>query len=302
MPGYHLPWFAAGASGVDARHGLRLELMEPAPGPENVRAVASGSYDLCLTSVAHYLTAKRQDPDLGAKFIFAIARRSHMAAIYGEGRPAAHGRPIKRVEDLAGASVLGEVDSPFVREHHALMRELGLDPGPLVEVPYADVMLALATGAGDVAPDHVDLLPTYAATAKPVRVEVAALPYYRAGLDVYGSGIVAGSELIEARPDFLCRVVAFARDTLLQSRQNPAAGIDAIQARYPGTDRDHALAGWRCGEELIFVDGDDQRLGSMDAERWRRTLDHFRLAHGGPTPNVEDVFDRSFVEDAQPAH
>src|SRR5947207_2445357 len=155
MPGYHLPWFTAGALGIDRRHGLKLEIVDPEPGPDNARAVAAGQYDLCLTSVNHYLTAKRDDPALAAKFIFIVAGRSHMAAIYVEGRPAAHGRSIEGVAELAGASVLGEAASPFVREHRALLARLGLEPGLAIEVPYDDVMLALATGRADIAPDHL---------------------------------------------------------------------------------------------------------------------------------------------------
>jgi ABC-type nitrate/sulfonate/bicarbonate transport system substrate-binding protein len=296
MPGYHLPWFAAGALGIDRRHGLKLDIVEPEPGPGNTRAVAAGQYDICLTSVNHYLTAKRDDPALAAKFVFIVAHRPHMAAIYIEARPAAHGRPIEGITELAGASVLGEATSPFVREHRALLARLGLEPGPTIEVPYEDVMLALATGTADIAPDHLDLLPTYAATAQPCGLRAAALPYHRGGLDVYGSGIVASTDLIRERPDAVRRLVAVAREALLETRENPAAGLELLCTRFPAVDRNRALAGWRCGAELIFTaSGEGRSLGAMDEARWQRTVEHFALAHGGPMPAVETVFDGSFV-------
>jgi ABC-type nitrate/sulfonate/bicarbonate transport system substrate-binding protein len=62
MPGYHLPCFAGAVTEIYARHGLEVEIIDPEPGPDNVRAVAEGRYDVCLTSVAHFLRAKARRP------------------------------------------------------------------------------------------------------------------------------------------------------------------------------------------------------------------------------------------------
>lgn len=193
IPGYHLPCFAGSARRIYERHGLNVEIVDPEPGPANALAVAAGAYDLCLTSVAHFLNAKREQPELGARFVFMLARQSHMAAFVVEGRLAAHGRPISTYADLDGASLLGERDSAFVSEYVTLMARLGGGPGPLVELPYGGIMLALAEGRGDVAADFVDLLPRFQAAADPLRVTIRALPFHEAGIDIYGSGLVATS-------------------------------------------------------------------------------------------------------------
>ncbi len=151
MPGYHLPCFTAAASDIPEGHGLRLEIVDPEPGPENVRAVAAGRYDFCLTSVAHFLGAKRDEPELPVKFVFMVARRTHMAAFVVEGRRAAHGRPVETLQDLDGTVLLGAANSPFVREYLSLARALGIEVRDIVEMPYERLMEALAEGKGDVA-------------------------------------------------------------------------------------------------------------------------------------------------------
>lgn len=290
MPGYHLPLFAAEANGIWRKHGLDVELVEPMPGPENAKAVAAGRYHACLTSVAHFLRAKRDDPDLGAKFIFMVARRTHLAAFCIADRPAAHGRPIEQIDDLAGATFLGEPRSPFVREYIALLRWLRLEPGPGVARPYDEQFDALAAGDGDVGIDFLDLRPRFEAALAPGQ-RLRALPFYEGGVDVYGSGLVAGVEWLESRPEAARRLTEALRDALLATREEPAAGLDALCRRYPRTDPTRALAGWSAGARLIF----GGELGAMDAETWRRTIDHHALASGTPRLDVASVFDGSLV-------
>src|SRR5919201_1477484 len=155
MPGYHLPLFAAEATGIWQEHGLDVELVDPFPGPDNAKAVAAGRYDACLTSVAHYLRARREEPGRAARFVFMIARRPHIAAFVIEGRPADHGRPIVDFADLAGASFIG------------------------------------------------------------------ALPFYRAGVELYGSGLVVADRLLETRPDAVRRLTDALRAALLATRDDP---------------------------------------------------------------------------------
>lgn len=290
MPGYHLPLFAAAATGIWQRHGLDVELVEPFPGPDNAKAVAAGRYHACLTSVAHFLRAKRDDPDLRAKFIFMVARRTHLAAFCIADRPAAHGRPIEQIADLASASFLGEPNSPFVREYIALLRSLRLNPGPGVPRTYDQQFDALAAGEGDVGIDFLDLRARFEAAVAPGQ-RVRALPFYEGGIDVYGSGLVAGVDWLESRPEAARRLTEALRDALFATREEPAIGIDGLCRRYPQTDPARALAGWSAGARLIF-DGD---VGAMDAETWRRTIDHHALASGAPRLDVASVFDDSFV-------
>jgi ABC-type nitrate/sulfonate/bicarbonate transport system substrate-binding protein len=294
MPGYHLPYFTAAADRIYESHGLSVEIVYPEPGVDNIRAVAARRYDVCLTSVSHYLNAKKSDPLLPARFVFMVARRTHMAVFYIADRPSSSGGAIGAFGDLDGASYVGPSDSAFTREYSSLLRHLDMSMGILVETPYDEVESGLAEGKGDVAADYVDLLPRFEQTAEPFGVEVRTLPFYQAGVDVYGSGLVAGESLIEARPEAIRRLMSAIGDALTITRKDPGSGVAALCNRFPEADPDRAMRGWRAGEPLIFVDDEDQ-LGSMETEKWKRTLDHHASVHRIPPLEAENVFDPSFV-------
>jgi ABC-type nitrate/sulfonate/bicarbonate transport system substrate-binding protein len=296
MPGYHLPCFAGITQGIFRRHGLDVEMVDPEPGPDNILAVDAGHYDLCLTSVAHFLGAKRLEPAIEPRFVFMVARRTHMAAFVIADRIAAGGRAVVEHSDLDGATVLGDDDSAFVREYTTLLDHIGSSPGAVVETPYADVIPALVRGEADVAPDFVNLLPKFEAAATGTSARIHCLPFYQAGVDIYGSGLVAGRELREQRPLVLQSAVDALREALIATRAEPDLGLQALAERVPTIDPEQALADWRAGEPLIFGEGEDDELGSMDSETWQRTFAYFASAYGDPGQvELSSLCDTSFL-------
>jgi ABC-type nitrate/sulfonate/bicarbonate transport system substrate-binding protein len=296
IPGYQLPCFAGITQGIFRRHGLDVEIVDPYPGPDNILAVDAGRCDLCLTSVAHFLNAKRLHPAIEPRFVFMVARRTHMAAFVVAERVAASGRAVAEHADLDGATVLGEGDSAFVREYVALLDQIGCSPGAVVEMPYEDVIPALVRGDGDVAPDFVNLMPKFEAVAAGTPARIVCLPFHQAGVDIYGSGLVAGRELREERPDVLQSAVDAFREALIATRDEPDLGLQALAERVPTIDPDLALADWRAGESLIFGDDEDAELGTMSAETWQRTLTYFASAYGDPGEiELSALCDTSFL-------
>jgi NitT/TauT family transport system substrate-binding protein len=293
IPGYQLPCFAGETEDIFGRHGLSIEILDPLPQAENILAVAAGRNDLCLTSVAHFLAARRQDPELEARFVFMVARQSHMGAFVVRGAKGPHGRRMKKHRDLDGASVLGAADSAFGREYITLLGRLGLRPGPFVEMPYEDIERALAEGKGHVAADFVDLLPRFQAAADPLGVRIDVMPFHEAGIDIYGSGLVTSTRLLRERPDTVRAAVSAFREALLASQDNPALGLEALIDHVPHADPELVVAGWEAGSSLIF-DAEDTALGTMHADKWRRTLDYHADAYGGARDiDADTVFDGS---------
>lgn len=293
IPGYQLPCFAGETDDIFGRHGLSIEILDPLPQAENILAVAAGRNDLCLTSVAHFLAARRQQPDLEARFVFMVARHSHMGAFVVRGAKGPHGRRMKKHRDLDGASVLGEAQSAFNREYTTLLGRLGLKPGPWFDMPYEDIPLALAEGRGDVSADFVDLLPRFQAVADPLGVRIDCLPFHEAGIDIYGSGLVTSTRLLRERPQTVRAAVAAFREALLASQDNPALGLEALIDHLPHADPNLVVAGWHAGAPLIF-DAEPTALGTMHADKWRRTLEYHADAYGGPRDiDVKTVFDDS---------
>jgi NitT/TauT family transport system substrate-binding protein len=290
IPGYQLPCFSGMTQNIFRGHGLRVQVVDPQPGPENIRAVAEGRQDLCLTSVAHFLAARGQDPELGARFVFMVARHTHMAAFVVRDRAAAHGRPIKTHADLDGATLLGDRSSSFNREYAALLGRLDGTPGAAVDVPYEQIGAALAEGRGDVAADFVDLLPRFQAAAEPYGVQIDALPFHEAGIDIYGSGLVTSTRLLRERPETVRTVIDAFREALLVSRDDPELGLEALLEQIPSADPSLVVAGWKVGAQLIF-EADGGVPSSMNAEKWRRTIDFHADAYGTPRDiDAESVF------------
>jgi NitT/TauT family transport system substrate-binding protein len=278
MPGYHLPLFAAAVDGIWQRRGLDVDLVDPYPGPANARAAAMARYDACLTSVAHFLRAKTEDPELDARFVTMVAQDTHMTVF------ARRESGIRDFSGLAGATALGSPDKAFVREYEALLRHLQLERGPLVEVPYEETTAALAEGKADVAADFLDLLPRFEAAG----ADVVALPFRDAGIDIYGSGLVAGTRFIDERPEALRRLVGALREAVKTADREPGRALEAMRKRLSDFDASYTLRGLASGRPLVTP------YKPMTAAKWRRTIDYHAATHGTPRLPPNEVFAEAF--------
>lgn len=272
MPGHHLPYLAAAADGLFADHGLDIEVLDPAPGPENVRRVASGGSDFCLTSVAHYLTARDRFGDLAARFVSAVVQRHPISGLV------AAESAFRTPADLSGRRVGGSGDKGLLAEYQAALEHLGFDRGEVVETSYRDAPAALARGDIDALPDFVDLVPrTTAQSGIPVRA-------VHFGVDAYGHGLVAGDhvdlETVSRMQDGLAAA-------LERQRLDPTIGLDVLAERYPDADPGMAVDGWAMGEPGIFTGAP---VGSSTPEGWVSTISFLSAAHGLAAPAPESVY------------
>jgi NitT/TauT family transport system substrate-binding protein len=272
LPGYHLPYLAAASTGLFADFGFDVELLDPQGGPANVNRVADGGADFCLTSIAHYLTARARSGDVAARFVAIVVQRSPMAALVAESSS------IHRPEDLAGRRLGGPPEGGMVLEYQAALDRLGLDRSEVVPMDYREAWTALAEGRVDAVADYVDIEPRLRRLSG---IPVRAIPF---GLEVYSSGLVAADRLPEER-------VVEMRDALVaalqRQRAHPTEGVEALVQRYPDIEPAAAIEGWRLVEPYIFT---DVPPGSMDVDRWADTIGFSAAAHGLPVPVPESVY------------
>lgn len=272
LPGYHLPYLAAAEDGLFSEYDLDVELQEPAPGAENVKRVAGGGSDFCLTSVGHYLRARAEDDDLPARYAGVVVQRSPMAGLVAESSP------IAEPADLSGRRLGGQPDAGLVREYRRALDHLGLAPPEVVPLPYGEAQAALGRGEVDAVADYVDLVPR---TRRQAGVAVRAVPF---GLPFYSSGLVAADRMPDDVVDRVRRAMAAA---LERQRAHPETGLDALRRRYPDADPADAVEGWSIGEPRIFT---EEPLLSMDPDRWAATVAHTAAAHGVPAPPATSVY------------
>ncbi|MDQ3896786.1 MAG: ABC transporter substrate-binding protein [Actinomycetota bacterium] len=261
-----------------ASFDLEVDILDPAPGPENVKRVAAGGADFCLTSVTHYLTARAGTDDLAARFVSVVVRRSPMTAFV----PAES--PLAAPADLAGRRLGGPAESRLVAEFLAGMAALGLRPPSLVPLDYGRAPAAMARGEADMVCDFVDLLPRIRRQAG---IAVRAVPL---GLNLYSSGLVAADRL---PGDLVTRMQAAVAAALERQRQDPEGGLDELARRYPDADPLEALEGWALAEPNIFT---GPVPGSSDPATWARTVAHLAGAHGLPAPEPATVYRPELVD------
>lgn len=270
------------ANGLFAQYGLDVEILEPAPGPANVARVASGGTEFCLTSVSHFMKAHhlkaKKNEALPARFVGVVVQRSPMAAMV------AADSAWHEVSDLSRARLGGQADSELVAQFQAALTHRGLAPAPLVPVPYTDGPSALGHGTVDMVADYADLLPR---TRRQAGIPLRLVPV---GPDAYSSGLVAGDSL---SADLVATMRAALAAALEHQRSDPDWGVAALCDRYPEVDPVDAREGWALAEPNIFTGAP---VGSMDADRWRFTLEHLSGAYGATAPAAAEVYREEFLD------
>ena len=254
-----------------------MEILDPAGGPDNVLRVAAGEADFCLTSVAHYLTARAEGAEIPARFVAVVSQRSPMAGIV------AADSDISEPRQLSRCRVGGPPEGRLLAEFRAALRHLGVPPSELVPMPYEDAPAALGRGEIEVVPDFADLLPR---VRRQAGIPVRAVAFRT---DVYASGLVAADRLpLETVARMRDAVVA----ALEEQRRDPYWGLDALLVRHPDVDRADALEGWRLAEPIIFT---RTQPGSMDPHRWEETVAYASAALELPLVPADSVYRFEFA-------
>ncbi|MGH3851854.1 MAG: ABC transporter substrate-binding protein, partial [Pseudonocardiaceae bacterium] len=241
--------------------------------PNNIRDVASGGSEFCLTSVAHYLAARAEWGHLAARFVAVVSQRSPIAALVRSDSD------LVVPPDLAGRSVGGPVGTggALMSQYYAGLAYLGLAAPAVVSMDYLDAPVALGLGKIDAIADYCDLVPRMRRLAG---VDLRAVPL---GIEVYSSGLVAADRVSDADVDQMRGAI---RAALVRQRENPRAGLEQMLARYPEHDPDDVVESWELAEPNIFT---GVEVGSMDRSRWDATLDHLCLALDLPRPASDTV-------------
>ncbi len=267
----------AGSAGPFAEHRIEIEIADPPGGPDNIREVAGGGRDFCLTSVHHYLTAWARDGDLAARFVAIVVQRSPISAIVRAGSP------ILALEDLAGRRLAGSGDDNHTIEFLATLDRRGLTRPAVAPVTGDAARSALARGEVDALVGIVDAVPRVQRLAG---VPLRAIP---AGLDIYASGLVAADRLSTETVD---RMRAGLVQALVKQREDPEGGVAELCHRYPEIVPTEAIEGWKLLEPLVFCGPEP---GAMDRAKWVDTLEFLCAARGLPQPEPERIYRPDFV-------
>lgn len=272
MPGYHLPFFAAVANGLFARHGLDVEILDPPVGPDmNIsHRVASGGAEFSLTGVTYHLFAHRDAGwRLAARFVAVLQQRAGLAAVV----PAASA--LRTPSDLAGRRLARSRAAWLAEECAAALEARGIARPVFVDAPDGPAT-ALASGEAEMVATFVDTVGVAERAGFPVR------PIH-VGLDVYGSGLIAGDSVPD---DLVEQVVAAVGAAFDYQQAEPEAGVRQFCARFPNVAPHRAARSWAELEPYAYAEG---ATGAMEDQKWQRSLTWLAGVHHLTVPDVDEV-------------
>jgi hypothetical protein len=197
--------------------------------------------------------------------------------------------PVRSPAELAGCRVGGDPANPQVIEFMATLDYFGIERPALVEVAAGNGPAALGRGEVDAIVALVDAMPR---RRRQAGIDLRAVRVGRD--DVYASGVIASDGLPD---ELVAKVRAGVVAALEAQRLGPDAGLAQLADRYGDDRTDDAPEGWRMLQEFVFT---DVPTGSMDAGRWRTTLEFLCQARGFDVPAPESVYRPRFL--LQPVH
>lgn len=270
VSGMHLPAFAAAEGGLFAEQGIEVEFVGCARAADyslqgfttRPKAIAAGDADFGLSSVAYLLAAQTElGGRLPVRFAAVAHQRNPIVAIVRADSD------LEEPEDLPGARAASWSIPWFTQEYAGALAYMGLGKPEVVE-RSEDLDGALGRGEIDVIPTWMDMTLYH----RKAELQIRTIPL---DIEVYTTGLIAADrvpvELVTRFRD------AWAAGYELQLEQ-PGLGIAGFRRQYPDVSEEHIRANWAVFEPYA---GDGiVTPGSMDAERWRETIDYTVSTHG----------------------
>jgi len=269
VAGLQLPAFAAAEAGLFAEQGIEVEFVGCAQARDYTlsgfttrpKAIAAGDADFAVSGVAYLLAAQSElGGRLPVRFVGISHQRNPITAIVNADSD------LYMPEDLPGKRAARWSMPWFTQEYVGALAYMGLGAPEIVD-RSENLDAALAHGEIDVMPTWMDMTlhhrkPEYAFRTIPLDI------------DVYTTGLIAADRLP-------LELVTRFRDAWMAGhelqREQPEMGITGFMRHYPDVSEGHIVNNWSLFEPYAF---DRVQAGSMNADRWRTTIEHTALTHG----------------------
>jgi NitT/TauT family transport system substrate-binding protein len=285
--GYHAIWYYGVDTGIFARAGIDLEVLEGKGSAVTAQTVGNNSVMFGTADTAAAMALISQG--LPIKVVGGYLRQSPLAVIF----PASKGW--RKLSDLAGAKIGFSAGGASAQILPALLKSAGLDGKvELINMEPAAKMTSLLTERVD-AIESFDFLMVSILEGKGLKV--STIPYASAGVNVPGLSLVAPDDLIKKEPALVGRMVAAMQETLTASRRNPEAAIDSLMKRSPTLDRPVVLRTLQLSFNLIEPDWAKGRPLAWISPEVMAKSQEVLYEHGGLKKKlpVEDYFTNQFV-------
>ncbi len=269
VTGMHMPAFAAQEAGLFAEQGIEVQFVGCARAADyslagfttRPKAIAEGYADFAISGVAYLLAAQT---DLRGRLPVRFAAVSHQRNPITAVVRADSG--LERPSDLPGRRAARWSMPWFTDEYAGALAHMGLGAPQIVDLSE-NIDEALASG-------EIDVMPTWMEMTTYHRKPGFAVRTIPLDVDVYSTGLIAADRLP------LDLVTRF-RDAWITGyelfREDRSVGVERFLHVYPDVDEAHIHRNWALHEPYVF---DRVPAGSMDAGRWRTTIEYTAATHG----------------------
>jgi len=273
--------------------GLDVTIASGRGSTEAITRLAAGTSDIGVSDIGALMAARATEKVPVSAVMSLFNKGPH--AFY-----ALKGKGIESVKDLKGKSV---ATSPFTSSNVFLplvLKDAGLseDSIRLTKADPGALGPMLMTGKVDAIIAWMTDLSRYGGQAGQAGVELVALPWSAAGLDLYSASLIASDTFLSERPDVARRFVEAYRQSVVYAHEHPKDAAAAVVETVPELNSEDVEGSLNDAMALVFNDVTERLpLGTFDgarlAETWKRVSAAQSLAPAALDP--ETVVARSFV-------
>lgn len=253
--GNHAPWFVALEKGFYARRGLNVTIQPGAGSADTIRAIASGVADVGFANVSTAVVARSR----GAPIV-SVAQLGYIAVtiLWREDTR------IDTLKDLGGKSwaispgqaqwylmpALARINNIDFRSIRIQETAPALQPAALV-AKKADFITMFRASNDEVAE----------MTAAKQGIRLRRIHMREAGLDIYGSALVAREEDLKRRPDAVRAYVEATMEGLRYARDHQEEAVRILLKHKPELDAQLTRLQVKNGVEEVFIPAESLAFG-----------------------------------------
>ncbi len=288
--GRHAYYFVAQEKGYYREAGLALDFLRGTGSADTIRTVAAGRAELGFAD-SGVLVISRTNQPLPVKTVAIVYNRPpHAIYCFEESG-------IRTLKDLEGKSVADTAGSAVPLMFPAVARLAGVDKEKVkwVVADSASLPAMLVSRQVDCVAQFTVGEPLLARRAAPKKL--VRLAYADAGLDLYGSGIIASEAVLKDQPDLVRRFVAATVRGMEAAFADPAEAGRITNKVHPQIEAAIGQGETEAVRELAVTPVTRARgLGYIDPKRMELTrdvvADAFNLPRRIP---VEDLYAPGFA-------
>ncbi len=263
--GRHAPYFLAQELGFYREAGLDVEILPGRGSKFSIDVVTSGKAEFGLAGAAALITARA-----GGIPIMAVAMLYQQDPLGIWTLPTSG---IKEASDLVGKKVGVRLQGTDFAEWRALLKQLGISPNQLQEVPVGfDPVQPLLAKQLDATLAWEEDRTLFEANGAP---DAVYIPFKRYGINFYLTGIFVTDEFLQKNRQMVQDFVGASIKGWAEAVKDPQRAIDVLVAKNPDLNKNIEMKQLNLAlkDRIISEASKKFGIGYMEETRWQKMVD-----------------------------